>query len=226
MSNTSYTLLAAALLAGAAPAAAANLVPNGDFEAGTSGFTSGYTYVTPGPSALIPEAAYTVDFNAATSHPSFAAFGDHTSGEGRFMIVNGSGVADVPVWTSAAIAVTAGTLYDFSAFLSSVYPDSPASLSFSVSIDGGPAQSLGTFGAPGTVGVWTGIGSSFLATGSSAVLSIINENTAFTGNDFGLDDISLDIAAVPEPTTWALLLAGFGMVGIAARRRRVGVVVA
>lgn len=27
--------------------------------------------------------------------------------------------------------------------------------------------------------------------------------------------------AVPEPTTWALMLAGFGMVGFAMRRRRV-----
>jgi hypothetical protein len=27
-------------------------------------------------------------------------------------------------------------------------------------------------------------------------------------------------AAVPEPATWAMLIAGFGFVGAAARRRR------
>lgn len=27
---------------------------------------------------------------------------------------------------------------------------------------------------------------------------------------------------VPEPATWAMLIAGFGMVGLAARRRRQG----
>jgi hypothetical protein len=26
--------------------------------------------------------------------------------------------------------------------------------------------------------------------------------------------------AVPEPATWAMLLAGFGLVGVSARRRR------
>lgn len=32
--------------------------------------------------------------------------------------------------------------------------------------------------------------------------------------------ISLSIAAVPEPASWAMLIAGFGLVGAAARRRR------
>lgn len=32
---------------------------------------------------------------------------------------------------------------------------------------------------------------------------------------------SVGVAAIPEPTTWALMLAGFGMVGFAMRRRRV-----
>ncbi|WP_010163629.1 PEPxxWA-CTERM sorting domain-containing protein [Sphingomonas sp. PAMC 26617] len=31
--------------------------------------------------------------------------------------------------------------------------------------------------------------------------------------------VSAVAAAVPEPTTWAMLLAGFGMIGIAVRRR-------
>jgi hypothetical protein len=32
--------------------------------------------------------------------------------------------------------------------------------------------------------------------------------------------LSNDVEAVPEPVTWALMIAGFGMVGLAARRRR------
>lgn len=49
-----------------------------------------------------------------------------------------------------------------------------------------------------------------------------------TGDDyFGFDDLTIgDVRqvtpspAVPEPGTWALLIAGFGVVGLAARRRR------
>lgn len=35
-----------------------------------------------------------------------------------------------------------------------------------------------------------------------------------------LDDISVSSVAVPEPASWALLIAGFGMIGASARRRR------
>jgi hypothetical protein len=46
---------------------------------------------------------------------------------------------------------------------------------------------------------------------------------AKAGNYFGEDftaNVVGTFAAVPEAETWALLLAGFGMVGFAARRRR------
>jgi hypothetical protein len=39
-----------------------------------------------------------------------------------------------------------------------------------------------------------------------------------TGVAFEFDDIAA--SAVPEPATWAMLIAGFGLVGFAARRRR------
>jgi hypothetical protein len=42
----------------------------------------------------------------------------------------------------------------------------------------------------------------------------VNQNTAFSGNDFALDDISLSTAppgGVPEPATWAMMIAGFGL---------------
>jgi hypothetical protein len=40
------------------------------------------------------------------------------------------------------------------------------------------------------------------------------------GNTIQIDNIVVDLgAAVPEPATWALMIAGFGMAGAAARRR-------
>ncbi len=50
---------------------------------------------------------------------------------------------------------------------------------------------------------------------------------AFNGN-FVVQELALDVApaGVPEPATWSLLIAGFGGVGIAARRRRSAAVAA
>ncbi|WP_235976470.1 PEPxxWA-CTERM sorting domain-containing protein [Sandaracinobacteroides hominis] len=41
------------------------------------------------------------------------------------------------------------------------------------------------------------------------------------GQGYRVDQI---VAGVPEPATWAMLIAGFGMVGFSARRRRIGAV--
>ncbi|QMW21664.1 PEPxxWA-CTERM sorting domain-containing protein [Sandaracinobacteroides saxicola] len=42
------------------------------------------------------------------------------------------------------------------------------------------------------------------------------------GNDesWAIDNFSLAANAVPEPATWAMLIAGFGLVGVAMRRRK------
>ena len=35
-----------------------------------------------------------------------------------------------------------------------------------------------------------------------------------------LDYVTLDVASVPEPATWAMMIGGFGLAGAALRRRR------
>jgi hypothetical protein len=42
--------------------------------------------------------------------------------------------------------------------------------------------------------------------------------TGVLADGFGYDDFSF--VAVPEPSTWAMMLLGFGMVGVAVRRRK------
>lgn len=43
---------------------------------------------------------------------------------------------------------------------------------------------------------------------------------AFTDLDFAaMKDIGWEVTPVPEPGTWAMLFAGLGLVGFAARRR-------
>ena len=48
----------------------------------------------------------------------------------------------------------------------------------------------------------------------------------FSFEDFGndnvgviIDNVSLDISAIPEPASWAMMIAGFGLVGLGLRRR-------
>jgi len=53
-------------------------------------------------------------------------------------------------------------------------------------------------------------------------------NTTISGNTLSFvwtsgrpgDNVRVILSAIPEPTTWAMLIAGFGMVGFASRRRR------
>lgn len=54
-----------------------------------------------------------------------------------------------------------------------------------------------------------------------AVSIPLSERLFGQGMDATFDDFT--VTSVPEPGTWALLITGFGMVGAAARRRRVGV---
>lgn len=64
-----------------------NLIANPSFSLGNTGFTSSYTYTT----NLWPEGTYYIGANPTTYHSSFASCGDHTTGTGLMMIVNGSG---------------------------------------------------------------------------------------------------------------------------------------
>jgi hypothetical protein len=45
--------------------------------------------------------------------------------------------------------------------------------------------------------------------------------TPFGDNMLGLDDVS--VTGVPETATWAMLIIGFGLIGVSARRRKAAV---
>jgi hypothetical protein len=171
-----------------------NIVTNGDFSSGNTGFTSSYSYKTatsPCPGcccgALSNEGTYGVDTNPNNLHTSFTAFGDHTSGTGKMLIVNGASVANVTVWKEN-ITITANTNYVFSVWATSATPAAPAILQFS--INGG---TLGTISLSSTLadGTWqyfTTTWNSGSASGSVPI-ALVNQNTAASGNDFAVDDI-------------------------------------
>ena len=80
-----------------------------------------------------------------------------------------------------------------------------------------------TTGVPGAAP----LGESFTATGSFRYLSFNPTSVASAvpivnniQNNYGLNELKVFGTAVPEPTSWAMLMIGFGIVGAAARRRR------
>ncbi|MCX6256555.1 MAG: hypothetical protein NTW49_01420 [Bacteroidia bacterium] len=160
------------------------LIVNGDFSAGNTGFYSGYIYQT----NLFPEGTYYVGSNPQTYHPNFSPCGDHTTGTGNMMIVNGAGTPNTVVWREV-ISVTANTSYAFSAWACNVSNVLSALAILQFSING---NLLGSpFTTLATDCDWT----QFYATWNSganttATIAIINQNTAAGGNDFALDDIS------------------------------------
>lgn len=160
----------------------ANLIVNGDFSQGNTGFTSGYNYT----STNVTEGQYFVGTNPAAWNTSLSKCGDHTSGSGNMMLVNGSPVADINVWRQI-VTVQPNTNYAFSTWIQALYPPNPAQLQFSINGQ--------VTGAMITASLPTCTWKQFYTTwnsgnNTSAVISIVNKNTQVQGNDFALDDIS------------------------------------
>jgi len=166
---------------GGAVQATNNLISNGDFEQGNRSFLTDFNYSQD----LIPEGNYFITENPKTNHSSSAAFGDHTTGSGKMMAINGAPEKNQVVWKQDNISVNANTQYDFAAYLSSWTPANPADLVFSIN-----GNEIGRLEAAKVAGKWNG----FFATWDSgsartADISILNKNTVASGNDFALDDL-------------------------------------
>jgi hypothetical protein len=166
-----------------------NVVLNLDFSQGNTAFTSQYAYVADDPNAtneLVPEGKYGVGTNAHNYHPSFNGLG--RGGSGNFMIVNGATVTGVGVWQQS-VTIQPNTTYYFGCWISAINPANLAQLAFS--INGQVIGNSPTISPILPVGTWTQFYTSwFSGTSTTANIQINNINTQFTGNDFGLDDIT------------------------------------
>jgi gliding motility-associated-like protein len=182
----------------------ANVVTNGNFSNGNSGFASEYNFSTSNGT----EGHYSVGSNPAAWNGTMSPCTDHTGGNGNMMIVNGSPIASTKVWCQT-VSLNPGTVYEFSAWVQSVFASNPAQLQFSIN-----GVQVGQIFNAGAVCSWQ----RFFATWSSgiataATICIENKNTIVMGNDFALDDISLApvflrhdsvrITVVPAPNVTA-----------------------
>ena len=194
-------------------------IVNGNFSAGNTGFTSGYTF-----GSVANPGTYTIGTNPSTVPGAFGDWtstGDHTTGTGNMFISNGGTSASTPVW-SETVAVSPNTNYVFSFWGMTVSSSNPASLALQV--NGTPTGTAQDFGA---IGVWQNFTIPFNPGNSNSVtLTLFDNNTAAGGNDFALDDIHLNNgppSATPLPGSLILGCVGLASVLVlyGLRRRRI-----
>ena len=172
---------------------AANLLTNGDFSAQNTGFTTGYGYVASGTSTQVGSFGIrtsSVDFNSA-----YTPFGDHTTGTGYMMLLDGS-TSPALGW-SETVAVNPNQTYYFTGWLASSDASNPGSIRLSIN----NAQQGADIDLPATPGQWesfTIVWNS--STNTSAVLAISDDNLTSFGNDFALDDLSFSTGATAPVT--------------------------
>ena len=76
------------------------------------------------------------------------------------------------------------------------------------------------FGTPGPLGVCFQV-SDFCFTGSSVISLQFGDGTQITGPRTGNYQFASAVAgAIPEPAIWAMMIAGFGVIGFGLRRRQ------
>jgi hypothetical protein len=170
-----------------------NLVTNGNFESGATGFTSGYSYKTPnGGGTLWDAATYTVAANPNSVHSNFSSCSDHTTGGttpvGQQMIINGASAANISIW-GQNVPVTPNTIYQFTYWVQSVTGSNPSQLQLYVNnASAGP-----TYTADASTCSWKKFVYNWNSgSATTANLSLVNQNTNGDGNDFALDDIDFE----------------------------------
>lgn len=205
-------ILALLTSASLATSAQALTIVNGSFETGTVNPGGGFATVAAGPS-LTNIAGWTVGGHSVDLIGGFWQAQDGL----RSIDLAGSGIGSL----SQALATVVGQAYRVD-FWVSRNPDGGITPRTGF-VDVGGASTLitysnGTSSRPNNM-LWEARSYDFTATSSLTNLRF-SADPATSATFFGLALDNVSITAVPEPASWALMIAGFGLVGSAMRRRR------
>ncbi len=198
----------------AATAAHANLLSNGSFESGAFVNQGNDTMSLAAGSAVI--SGWTVATDTTAWIGPTNPFG-LSANDGSFFLDLTNYQPGAPfAGMTQTIATTPGAIYALSFDLGgSTFWGRPDAITASA------AGTSATFTTPstGTNNDWQHVSMQFTASSSSTTVLL---QGAAGLNYIGLDNASVDFVsapAVPEPGTWALMLAGFAVLGTVVRRR-------
>jgi hypothetical protein len=166
-------------------------------------FSSDYIWTPPTSGANTDANQYTVaNANRPWNDHGSNVYGDHTTGTGKYLIVNGSTVANTLVWQQSISGFNVGSQYTFSGYISdwtgNGNPGGVLNLKTDGTIQGADITT------PAIANTWVQFDRGFTATSTSLTLSLFSTSTAFLGNDFAFDDFSLT-SVVPEPSSFVAI---------------------
>ena len=167
------------------------LIANGNFEAGNTGFTSDYFESCV--SGTMPQGAFCINDNSGDYHAGWSDCKDR-SGSGLMLISDGATAPNEAIWCQT-VNIEQNKDYAFSAWINTVINLAPPVMQFRINgnVLGQPFESNDT---PCEWQEFYEIWNSGTAT--TAEICILNQNTIGNGNDFGIDDISLREACYSE----------------------------
>lgn len=209
MNRVVFGLASAAAIAFATSGSiAAPIVTNGSFESGLTGWTTAGGGTTPGIGITV----------ITTGGVNSTGYGDNVpiyDGTHAVFFVDDNANETL----SQSVSLAGGTAYTLSFALFATRSGAANQYSFSLK-DWLGADLLATNSSASVpVGVWTPYSYSFVAPSTGNFLLAFN----FTSGATPAKDVLLDavnITAVPEPASWAMMLMGMGALGLAMRQRR------